>query len=84
LKGKNIHSILIVAPPHVSKFFRVLKNLTAFSDHPHIIQSIMHHSLKFSVSDRPLTIALDILLRSDCGIRSVLLLHTIMHHFDYI
>jgi hypothetical protein len=32
LKGKNFHSIVIVVPLHVSKFYRVLKKLTAYSD----------------------------------------------------
>jgi hypothetical protein len=30
LKGKNFHSIVIVVPLHVSKFYRVLKKLTAY------------------------------------------------------
>jgi hypothetical protein len=30
LKGKNSHSIVIVVPLHVSKFYRVLKKLTAY------------------------------------------------------
>jgi hypothetical protein len=30
LKGKTLHSIVIVVPLHVSKFYRVLKKLTAF------------------------------------------------------
>jgi hypothetical protein len=29
LKGRNFHSIVIVGPLHVSKFYRVLKKLTA-------------------------------------------------------
>jgi hypothetical protein len=29
LKGKNFHSIVIVVPLHVSKFYRVLKKLRA-------------------------------------------------------
>jgi hypothetical protein len=29
LKSKNCHSIVIVVPLHVSKFFRVLKKFTA-------------------------------------------------------
>jgi hypothetical protein len=32
LKGKNFHSIVIVVPLHVSKFYRVLKKLAAYSD----------------------------------------------------
>jgi hypothetical protein len=31
LKGKSFHSIVIVVPLHVSKFYRVLKKLTAHS-----------------------------------------------------
>jgi hypothetical protein len=30
LKGKNFDSIVIVVPLHVSKFYRVLKKLTAY------------------------------------------------------
>jgi hypothetical protein len=30
LKGKDFHSIVIVVPLHVSKFYRVLKKLTAY------------------------------------------------------
>jgi hypothetical protein len=30
LKGKNLHSIVIVVLLHVSKFYRVLKKLTAY------------------------------------------------------
>jgi hypothetical protein len=30
LKAKNFHSIVIVVPLHVSKFYRVLKKLTAW------------------------------------------------------
>jgi hypothetical protein len=30
LKGKNFHSIVIVVPLHVSKFYRALKKLTAY------------------------------------------------------
>jgi hypothetical protein len=30
LKRKNFHSIVIVVPVHVSKFYRVLKKLTAY------------------------------------------------------
>jgi hypothetical protein len=30
LKGENFHSIVIVVPLHVSKFYRVIKKLTAY------------------------------------------------------
>jgi hypothetical protein len=40
LKDKNFHSIVIVVPLHVSKFYRVLKKLTAWPE-----PLAQHHSM---------------------------------------
>jgi hypothetical protein len=48
LKGKTFHSIVIVVPLHVSKFYRVLKKLTAsprqspISEQPMPLAKLVH------------------------------------------